>query len=521
MNLVVIHYHLLPSGVTRVISLQLRALDSALDGKERMRVVLLHGGRDSAFSDDAITDLRALDVTVIEIPELAYDLGEAGDPERLVAALEHVFADQGLEVGETVVHVHNHSLGKNASLPIALRRLACQGHALLLQVHDFAEDFRPDDYRHLCRTLTPDDPAALPLRLYPQSANIHYAVLNGRDRAMLLSAGVRSERLHQLANPVLEPGQLASFQEARRKVGERLAVPADRDFVLYPVRCIRRKNIGETLLWAALAENTATFGFTLAPKNPQELPTYLNWKALARSLGLPCVFETGEPGSGLTFSDVLAAADRIITTSVTEGFGMVFLEAWLARRPLVGRDLPEITADFKAAGVNLADLQATFKVPVSLPGENDYKRSVANAYRRALDAYLREPPSAVELEREIESLVHSGCVDFGSLTPELQCRVLRAVNHDDACRARLRDLNPWIDIALSRTVHDCETIIGENAAVIRERYSLEASGERMWNVLRGVAASPRDEDPSVLPHAEQILDAFLDLDRFHPLRVAP
>ena len=520
MNLAVIHYHLLPSGVTRVISLQLRALDAALDGKERMRVVLLHGGRDGTFPDDDFAGLRALDVFVIEIPELAYDHGQAGDPERLVAALEHAFADQGLEVGETVVHVHNHSLGKNASLPIALRRFACHGHALLLQIHDFAEDFRPDDYRHLCRTLTPDDPTALPLRLYPQGANIHYAVLNGRDRATLLSAGVKVERLHQLANPVLEPGPLASFQEARRKLGERLAVPEDRDFILYPVRCIRRKNIGETLLWAALAEGTATFGFTLAPRNPRELPAYRNWKELARSLGLPCAFETGEPGSGLTFGDNLAAADRIITTSVAEGFGMVFVEAWLAQRPLVGRDLPEITADFKAVGVNLADLQATFKVPVSWPGEKDYKSSVANTYRRALDAYSREPPSAVALEREIESLVDSGCVDFGSLDPELQCRVLRTVTHDDTCRARLRDLNPWIDIALSRTVHDCQTTINENAAVIREHYSPEASGRRMWDVLRAVAASPRDEVPSVLPHAERILDAFLELGRFRALRVA-
>ena len=47
----------------------------------------------------------------------------------------------------------------------------------------------------------------------------------------------------------------------------------------------------------------------------------------------------GAPG-GLEFFENLAAADAVATTSLAEGFGMVFLEAWLAGRPLVGRDLP-------------------------------------------------------------------------------------------------------------------------------------------------------------------------------------
>ena len=37
-------------------------------------------------------------------------------------------------------------------------------------------------------------------------------------------------------------------------------------------------------------------------------------------------------------------------TSLAEGFGMVFLESWLAECPLLGRDLPEITRDFVEAG---------------------------------------------------------------------------------------------------------------------------------------------------------------------------
>ena len=74
-------------------------------------------------------------------------------------------------------HVHNHSLGKNLALPGALQALGDAGQRLLLQLHDFAEDGRPLNYRH-------------------------YAVLNGRDLKLLGAAGIPPARLHALANPV-------------------------------------------------------------------------------------------------------------------------------------------------------------------------------------------------------------------------------------------------------------------------------------------------------------------------------
>ena len=139
-----------------------------------------------------------------------------------------------------MLHVHNHSLGKNRALPRVVPRLAASGYGMLLQIHDFAEDFRPENYRNLGR------PA--PEMLYPQASNVHYAVLNGRDRAILAAAGADPARLHLLPNPVLDVNRLPERSAARVKLHERFGVaPGDR-YLLYPVRCIRRKNVGEALL---------------------------------------------------------------------------------------------------------------------------------------------------------------------------------------------------------------------------------------------------------------------------------
>ena len=74
-----------------------------------------------------------------------------------------------------------------------------------------------------------------------------------------------------------------------------------------------------------------------------------------------------------------AAADLLLTTCVAEGFGMVFLEAWLAGRNLVGRDLPEITADFVEAGIQLDSLFARLPVPIDWVGKDNLLESLVQS----------------------------------------------------------------------------------------------------------------------------------------------
>ena len=97
------------------------------------------------------------------------------------------------------------------------------------------------------------------------------------------------------------------------------------------MRGIRRKNLGEALLWSELLRDEIVVGITLEPINPAEAKSYERWNSLARELNSP--IRSGVVDAGrIRFFEALAAADFILTTSVAEGFGMVFLKSWLAQR---------------------------------------------------------------------------------------------------------------------------------------------------------------------------------------------
>lgn len=523
MNLAILHYHLNRGGVTRVVANQLLALDGVLDGEpdrgDPWRVALIYGGRREGWSDDLPEQLKAIRLSLHEVPLLDYDEvhGRQGPrlPGQLHRQLARVLQQTGFAPQETVLHVHNHALGKNRALAPAVARLAAEGHALLLEIHDFAEDFRPDNYRRICQGRPPKPWKTWPEVLYPQGPNVHYAVLNGRDYAILQAAGTPGDRLHLLPNPVTRIGPLPTRQQARKRLAELFQVGAGDRYALYPIRCIRRKNIGEALLLSALAPPGTVVGLTLAPLNPAELPTYQMWKQTAGQLRLPCLFEVGGPGR-LRFPENLAAADLMLSTSLAEGFGMVFLEAWPVGLPLVGRDLPEVTADYAAAGVRFDSLFTRLCVPLEWVGAERFVRALARVYRRTLQAYDRREPLGIN--DAMEAKMAGGLVDFGDLDEPLQQQVIYAACRSHANRQRLFQCNPALAAMLSLDAEGAAETIRHNAEVVAERFSLAPAGRRLLEVYRRIAASGPGEPPQALSHPERILDRFLDPGRFRMIR---
>lgn len=516
MQVAMVHFHLNRGGVTQVIINHLRALAEVHQGAEPLEVVIFFGGRRAAWRDELVAKLEGVAVRLVALPELQYDGERPVACGGLAGCLLAAFRDERLDPADTVVHIHNHSLGKNMSLPGAIGKLARAGFALLLQIHDFAEDFRPANYRDLVDTLSSGDHRELATQLYPQGSAIHYAVLNGRDYRILQAAGIAPAHIHSLPNPVTEAGPVAERQAARAKITEKFRVPAETPYILYPVRGIRRKNLGELLLWSAAQDRSARFAVTLPPLNPVEQPRYQAWKELSEQLGLPVLFEVGAEG-GLDFSENLAAADRVLTTSVAEGFGMVFLEPWLADLPLIGRDLPEITEDFRAAGVSFDQLTPSLRIPVDWVGQREFTAELGKAYGQVLAAYHRPIPSEAELREQVTELLADGLLDFAQCPSRLQQLVVRQVSEDASRRRDLQRLNPVLDAALTRRP-GIESSTSRNAEAVRLNYNLQASGARLDQLYRRVSESPRGEHHG-LPRTSAILDAFLSLQRFQPIRI--
>jgi phosphoglycolate phosphatase-like HAD superfamily hydrolase len=463
MRLAIVHHHLNRGGVTSVIVNHLRSLAALPAERRPERVVVLYDGQRSGWPEN-LPDTFPIEL-VVE-PALAYDAsGAQADPVALAETLTNRLAEGGLTAADTLLHTHNHSLGKNASFPGALRLLADAGWRMLLQVHDFAEDNRPDNYGHLQDAVGESDPDRLGAVLYPQGTGLHYATLTERDSGILHSAGVPAGRLHALPNPVAEFGEMPSQDDARERVFRALGLPPTARLVVYPVRGIRRKNLGEMLLLSALAPEGTYFAVTLRPMNPNEAVSFDRWRFLAETLGLPCRFDTGSPkeqgGYGCDFKDTLAAADAILTTSVAEGFGMVFLEAWLAGKPLIGRDLPEITREFKEAGMRFRSLWAELRAAACLES------------------------------------------DFARLTPAEQADVIRETK---------RPAVP-LDLGIEAAAAD----IAANAAVVRDFYSTKRLGERLEEVFQAVFRDSAKAVPSF--KGLTVVEHFAAPERQHALRI--
>lgn len=510
MKLAVVHYHLNRGGVTRVIENQLLALDNALDDHQPHEALILYGGRHEGWPTQLAQRLRRIRLRLQPLPQLDYDSEQPPSARPLESQYVDALQKAGFAPADTIVHLHNHSIGKNAAIPRAVWNLAERGYGLLLQIHDFAEDQRPGNFQLLAKAGAgqPDWHG----RIYPQAPNVHFAVLNGRDRGVLHSVGVPPEQLHFLPNPVLPLETLPDRDSARSKLAGLFSVPRDGRFLLYPVRGIRRKNLGEALLHSALSPEGTVVALTLPPLNPAEQTRHEEWKTAAQRWQLPFRFDVGAPGA-LTFSENLAAADAILTTSVAEGFGMVYLETWLANRMLVGRDLPEITQDFTAAGLNLSRLRSRLEIPSDWIDMQRLRQTLRNAFKTTLAAYGRSEPS--RLSEQMETKLRGDTVDFGDLDESLQAAVIDRTVAQPSTRRELLDANPWIatkpDIGVGEFVNS-------NAAVVRREFSLRPSGLRLAAVYDSILSSPRGQAIQPLAQPGAILDRFLDFARFRLLR---
>ncbi len=520
MQIVYVHYHLNRGGVTQVIINQIRAVGELPADKRPTRIGVMYGGRHDGWPRKLWAGEAPLEVELIRFAEIEYDEVNLAQPEPLAEHMARVLKGKGFGPQDTLLHVHNHSLGKNVSWPGAISALAKLGYRLLLQLHDFAEDFRPENYRRLMNATRSESPAELAAVLYPCGPAIHYAALTQRDAKILKATGIAEEQLHLLPNPIGESLELPDGKKVREKVRTRLGIPLKSRLLLYPVRGIRRKNLGELLLLSALSNPAVWYAVTLAPQNPAELESFKRWQALCKELKLRCLFDTCREG-GVEFTETVAASDVLITTSIAEGFGMVFLEGWLAGKPLVGRDLPEITCDAVKAGLKLDGLYRKLAIPLDwVGGRIDLGDDIYHAYQWACHDYGVPIVEREEVVAQLDHLMEKETIDFAHLPTVWQQKVIRrAAAAPVATREALCAINPQLDELLSGASSASPEVIAANAAVVRKCYSMTQMSSRLGGVYRRLLAQKAGQVDGPLPAGDQVLGSLLRLSRLHPLRL--
>jgi glycosyltransferase involved in cell wall biosynthesis len=358
-----LHYHLRPGGVTTVIRNAQRALAKKCD------VDVL---TDFGYADDPRTFRRRARGYLRRLPRTG------------------------------ILHTHNAGLGKNPALTYAIKLLAETGRVRIInQVHDFPEDHRPAQLRALryCTGKRNDD--FYRDICYYDLPNVLWATLTLHDAERLAARGIPADKIHVLPNPVddeffTQPCRIDArpvVAEYAREQGYRF--DPRKPFLLSPVKVMERKNNAEAV------ELTKRLKCQLVISLDSNQAYCDRLKRRVRRERLPVVI-----GAGQAFDNPLPlfrAAHAILTTATQEGFGYAFLEGWLCGKLVVGRDIPDVTADFKAAGMNLDHLYRTPDAVVmrrllARPPQQliDHNRRVVlqkyslRAYARRYEKLLRE-----------------------------------------------------------------------------------------------------------------------------------
>ena len=480
MKVALVHYHLEPGGVTRVLENTVQSWKNSGKGPDQW--VILSGRPYTGKILDHVRVVEGLDYAT---------LTDSIDPKTLRLRMEDATRDALGQLPD-LWHVHNHSLGKNPALTQAIAQLAKEESPMLLQPHDFAEDGRPGNFLNLGRSHE---------RAYPTGGQIHYAALNRRDQSFLQYVlKDHPSSVHLLANavPSVTPSDLVKTRRTSNS-----GIPDN--LYLYPVRAVRRKNLGELALLAA-SHPEIHFANSLGPTNPSFQVTYEDWKEFGKSLGLSLTYGLGEQ-TNESFPELVQQAASIINVSVAEGFGLGFLEPWSFGRSLCGRNIPDITSDFTQLGVNLENLYSNLWVERSLLDEeclrNKIKAALVSIYRQ----YQVSLP-ADSFKRAYDAICQGERIEFGCLDEAMQKVIIQKVKTSQQQGSSLRE-QAGLNI-LTR-----EEIMG-NQNSVRENFSTSVYGIRVQQIYQKIIDS--QQTTIEFADGQKMLEQFLSPERLNLLR---
>ena len=466
MKIAFLHYHLKTGGVTTVIKQQVAAI-----GKKWQTVVFTGLPPAEPFPAD-----------FVHIPELGYSSQYRTNfnPDDVAETIFYAI-NQKFKGPCDVLHVHNPVLAKNKRFLEILSSLQKRRVTLFLQIHDFAEDGRPRDYFS-------DE--------YPQ--NCHYGVVNQRDYDILLAAGLKENGLHLLANSY-NPDQFDHLSP-KYKIA--------RPFVLYPVRAIRRKNIGEAILLSLFLGSHRRLTITLPPNSPEDKRSYEGWMAFVKDYNLNVEFDKGLDQD---FNSLVVSTDFLVTTSITEGFGFSFLEPWLFNKLLWGRSLPDICRDFTHRGLHLEHLYSALLVPMDWIDRQRFTRRWVDCAQNA--CYLFNLSiDEVLIYQAFDSITENDAIDFGILDEAAQKEIIIRLISSKLAAEKLVRLNPFL--SAPGNVSDSHDLVQDNRRMIEENYNPTAYQQKLFSIYQKVAARPVAHRIDKVALAK----AFLDLAHFSLLK---
>jgi len=364
-HLVVVHYHLRPGGVRRVIELVLPDIVATMPSLRRLTFIVGESS-DAQWIQSLRSRLRSVEI-IIHVNACAGYFSEVRmAPASIAAELKTLFAEAISPNEETVVWAHNLGLARNLHLASELSRIASRPHTRLVSHHhDLWFENRWNRWPEFteCGVESLDAVADIVLSA---SARVCHAMINRRDFRSF--RGFPRTSVGWLANP-LAPKSDVSIDETRSASSWLRSQLGDGNPIwIAPTRFLRRKNLPESILLSRWMCPGGWLITTAGPSSADEkrayetLSRFVDKHKLRVRFGLLAEARDEAPGIG----SLIAASDAVIATSIQEGFGLPYLEAANAGKPLIARRLPNTVSDLKMLGHSMSNTYAELWIHPSL-----------------------------------------------------------------------------------------------------------------------------------------------------------
>jgi glycosyltransferase involved in cell wall biosynthesis len=369
MKLLIIHYHLRPGGVRRIIELATPHLVRHFEGAIGSIVLATGEPPDPKWENLFRRQLAETPVEFFIEPAFNYlseqALAAAQVQGRVRAALKTLFA--GMQRKNALIWAHNLGIARNVLLTREVTRTcAIRKLSLVLHHHDWWFDNRWLRWREMrrfgFRTLT-----SVARAIFPAARSVHHLAINRSDAIHLRHGFPESAGWLPNITECTMPPSVARVRWTgdwlRRKLNDRAA-----PVWILPCRGLRRKNIAEALLLTRWLRPEAWLVTTGGASSDDEKPFFNQLVAAARQHGWPLRpgILQGDETNKPSVAELLAASEAVLLTSIQEGFGLPYLEAAAARRPLIARSIPNVAPDLEQLGFRFPQYYKEILIDASL-----------------------------------------------------------------------------------------------------------------------------------------------------------
>jgi hypothetical protein len=288
----------------------------------------------------------------------------------------------------------------------------------------------------------------------------------------------------------------------------------DAPILLYPVRTIRRKNTIEAGLIATCSKTPVNLISTLPGVSAQEAPYSDMIEQCYRERLIPGAWGVGDPGKpySVPFREMVGASDILVSSSVLEGFGYLFINALQWGKPLFARYLDTLEGILRI----FDDFEHFFYDILLVPITNKQKRRIEELYTDHISRLSSVIPKEIQirLQQQVRNLLHEDedTLEFSYLPTDMQIEVLKRAQELPFAHS-IRELNP-------RIFDNLEALLTVEASPEREKlaglFSFESYASVVSEIMATLKGSSSTEDSADRFTEKKIADSVRD--RFADIR---